>query len=118
MLLLITIIMMEGPSGAEIDIFVPSFPDLQNTFIYPFMVELTLSTVGSLCDVACRWQSGETDMVVALILLLAFYNRQFILYLSTAYWQLLECRQGVGVSPLYYPTWFLQTSTQPKSNSN
>ena len=44
MYLFITILIMEILGGAEVDIFVPSFPDLQRTFnLSPFMVELTLA---------------------------------------------------------------------------
>jgi len=39
----ITVIIIEILAGAEIDIFVPSFPELQRVFgLSPFMVELTL----------------------------------------------------------------------------
>lgn len=43
MRLLITVIIMEILAGAEVDLFVPSFPDIQDTFnLSPFMTELLL----------------------------------------------------------------------------
>lgn len=39
----ITVLIMEILAGAEVDLFVPSFPDLQKAFnLSPFMVELLL----------------------------------------------------------------------------
>lgn len=44
MLLFFTIIMIEILSGAEMDLFIPSFPELQATFhLSPFMVQFMLS---------------------------------------------------------------------------
>lgn len=44
MLLFITIILIEILSGVEVDLFVPSFPELQRTFnLSPFLVQFTLS---------------------------------------------------------------------------
>lgn len=43
MRLFITVIIMEILAGAEVDLFVPSFPDIQDTFnLSPFMTELLL----------------------------------------------------------------------------
>ena len=43
MKLLITVIIMEILTGAEIDLFVPSFPEIQDTFnLSTFMTELLL----------------------------------------------------------------------------
>jgi len=44
MLLLITIITLEFLSGAEVDLYLPSFPEIQQIFnLTPFMIELSLS---------------------------------------------------------------------------
>ena len=97
--------MMEILSGAEIDIFVPSFPDLQNTFhLSPFMVELTLGVnltahcvtsliVGNLGD-----RYGRRPII--LLGLGIFIIGSLFCIFSTAYWHLLFGRfwQGVGVS--------------------
>ena len=59
MYLFITILIMEILGGAEVDIFVPSFPDLQRTFnLSPFMVELTLARKfdSSLFDIVNCWK--------------------------------------------------------------
>lgn len=105
MLLLMTIIIMEILSGAEVDIFVPSFPDLQRTFsLSPFMVELTLGVnltahcvtsllVGNLGD-----RYGRRPII--LLGLGIFIIGTLFCIFSTAYWHLLFGRfwQGVGVS--------------------
>lgn len=105
MALLITVILMEILSGAEVDIFVPSFPDLQHTFtLSPFMVELTLGVnltahcvtsliVGNLGD-----RYGRRPII--LIGLGIFMAGSLLCIFSVAYWQLLLGRfwQGVGIS--------------------
>jgi DHA1 family bicyclomycin/chloramphenicol resistance-like MFS transporter len=105
MLLLMTIIMMEILSGAEVDIFVPSFPDLQNTFnLSPFMVELTLGVnltahcvtslvVGNLGD-----RYGRRPII--LLGLVIFMIGSLFCIFSVTYWHLLFGRfwQGVGIS--------------------
>lgn len=103
--LIITIIIMEILGGAEIDIFVPSFPDLQTTFdLSPFMVELTLGVnltahcltsliVGNLGD-----RYGRRPII--LLGLCVFIIGSLFCIFSMAYWQLLLGRfiQGVGIS--------------------
>src|SRR5471030_1468080 len=105
MALLITVIIMEILSGAEIDIFVPSFPDLQNTFhLSPFMVELSLGVnltahclssfvVGNLGD-----KYGRRPIILGGLGI--FIIGTIFCILSTSYWHLLVGRfwQGVGVS--------------------
>jgi DHA1 family bicyclomycin/chloramphenicol resistance-like MFS transporter len=105
MALLLTVIIMEILSGAEVDIFVPSFPDLQRTFsLSPFMVELTLGVnltahcltslfVGNLGD-----RYGRRPII--LFGLGVFIIGSIFCIFSTSYWQLLFGRfwQGVGVS--------------------
>jgi MFS transporter, DHA1 family, multidrug resistance protein len=96
---------MDILGGAEIDIFVPSFPDLQDTFhLSPFMVELTLSVnlvahcltaliVGNLGD-----RYGRRSIILLGLCIFIFGSIWCVL--SAAYWQLLFGRflQGVGIS--------------------
>jgi DHA1 family bicyclomycin/chloramphenicol resistance-like MFS transporter len=105
MYLFITILIMEILGGAEVDIFVPSFPDLQRTFnLSPFIVELTLAVnltahcltsliVGNLGD-----RYGRRPII--LIGLGVFIVGSVFCIFSTAYWQLLFGRflQGAGIS--------------------
>lgn len=105
MYLFITILIMEILGGAEVDIFVPSFPDLQRTFnLSPFMVELTLAVnltahcltsliVGNLGD-----RYGRRPII--LIGLYIFIAGSVFCIFSTAYWHLLFGRflQGAGIS--------------------
>ncbi len=105
MYLFITILIMGILGGAEVDIFVPSFPDLQHAFnLSPFMVELTLAVnltahcltsliVGNLGD-----RYGRRPII--LIGLGVFIVGSVFCIFSTAYWQLLFGRflQGAGVS--------------------
>lgn len=105
MYLFITILIMEILGGAEVDIFVPSFPDLQRTFnLSPFMVELTLAVnltahcltsliVGNLGD-----RYGRRPII--LIGLYVFIVGSVFCIFSTAYWHLLFGRflQGAGIS--------------------
>lgn len=105
MYLFITILIMGILGGAEVDIFVPSFPDLQRTFnLSPFMVELTLAVnltahcltsliVGNLGD-----RYGRRPII--LMGLGVFVVGSVFCIFSITYWQLLFGRflQGVGVS--------------------
>ena len=105
MYLFITILIMGILGGAEVDIFVPSFPDLQRTFnLSPFMVELTLAVnltahcltsliVGNLGD-----RYGRRPII--LIGLGIFIVGSVFCIFSSAYWQLLFGRllQGAGIS--------------------
>lgn len=105
MFLIITVLLMDILGGAEIDIFVPSFPDLQDTFqLSPFMVELTLSVnlaahcltaliVGNLGD-----RYGRRPIII--IGLCGFIIGSVFCIFSVSYWQLLFGRflQGVGIS--------------------
>lgn len=105
MLLILTVIIMDILGGAEVDIFVPSFPDLQDTFhITPFMVELTLGVnlaahcltsvvIGSLGD-----RYGRRPII--LLGLIIFILGSVCCVFANAYWQLLFGRllQGAGIS--------------------
>ena len=91
--------------GSEIDLFVPSFPELQNVFnLSPFMVELTLSinlishcftclVVGILGDIYGR-------KPIILIGVIIFTVGSLFCVFAMEYWQLLFGRllQGVGIS--------------------
>lgn len=103
--LLFTVLLIGILGGAEVDIFVPSFPDLQKTFdLTPFMVELTLGLnltahcftsliVGNLGD-----RYGRRPII--LLGLIIFLIGSLFCVFAGAYWQLLMGRilQGIGVS--------------------
>ncbi len=105
MCLIITILIMGILGGAEVDIIVPSFPDLQRSFnLSPFMVELTLAVnltahcltsliVGNLGD-----RYGRRPII--LIGLGVFVVGSVFCIFSSSYWQLLFGRflQGAGIS--------------------
>ncbi len=91
--------------GAEIDLFVPSFPELQSVFaLTPFMVQFTLGVnlasqclmslvVGNLSD-----RYGRKPVI--LMGLLVFILGSIVCVFAGAYWQLLLGRflQGIGIS--------------------
>ena len=101
----ITVLFMCILAGAEIDLFVPSFPELQRVFgLSPFMVELTLGVnlvahcitslvVGNLGD-----KYGRKPIII--IGLCIFTIGSVICVVAQEYWQLLFGRalQGAGVS--------------------
>lgn len=92
-------------TGIEVDLFVPSFPELQSIFnLTPFMVELTLGVnliahcitsflVGNLGD-----RYGRKPVI--LIGLLIFVAGSLLCVFASCYWQLLLGRslQGIGIS--------------------
>ncbi len=96
---------MEILGGAEVDLFVPSFPDLQATFnLSPFMVELMLGVnltahcvtslmVGNLGD-----KYGRKPII--LIGLIIFIAGSLFCVFASSYLQLLFGRflQGIGIS--------------------
>lgn len=101
----ITVIIIEILGGAEIDIFVPSFPELQRVFgLSPFMVELTLFVnliahcltsllVGNLGD-----RYGHKPLIT--LGLTIFIAGSILCSFTNTYWILLVGRflQGVGIS--------------------
>ena len=101
----ITIIIIEILAGAEIDIFVPSFPELQRVFgLSPFMVELTLFVnliahcftsllVGNLGD-----RYGHKPLITTGLVI--FIAGSILCAFTDTYWILLFGRflQGVGIS--------------------
>jgi DHA1 family bicyclomycin/chloramphenicol resistance-like MFS transporter len=124
--LFITILMMCTLGGAEIDIFVPSFPDLQRTFgLSPFMVELTLGVnlvahcltsllVGNLGD-----RYGRRPLI--LIGLVIFIIGSLFCTFATAYWQLLGgvfFKASGYQARLFYPMSLLQTFILLKNSNN
>ena len=100
-----TIFVMYTLCGAEIDLFVPSFPELQRVFnLSPFMVELTLGVnlvahcltslvVGSLGD-----RFGRKAIIVIGIII--FILGSLCCVYASVYWVLLFGRllQGIGIS--------------------
>lgn len=102
---LLTIILMMILTGAEVDLFVPSFPQLQQIFnLTPFMVELTLGVnlvahcvtafmAGNLGD-----KYGRKPVIIAGLLI--FIIGSFFCIYAQYYWVLLLGRalQGIGIS--------------------
>lgn len=105
MYLLITILIMEILAGAEVDLFVPSFPDIQRHFnVNTFTVELLLGInlvahcitaliVGNLGD-----RFGRRSII--LLGLLVFTIGSLFCVFATEYYMLLLGRtlQGIGIS--------------------
>jgi DHA1 family bicyclomycin/chloramphenicol resistance-like MFS transporter len=105
MMRFISIFLMEVLAGAEVDLFIPSFPDLQRHFgLSPFMVELTLGVnfvaycitsliVGQLSD-----RYGRKPMIMWSLLL--FIIGSLMCVYADSYWHLLMGRflQGVGIA--------------------
>lgn len=105
MILLITVLTMGILVGAEVDLFVPSFPDLQNTFnLSTFMVELSLGVnltaycitaliVGNLGD-----RYGKKP-IISIGLVIFIIGSVFCVF-ANEYWLLLVGRflQGAGIS--------------------
>jgi len=99
------VVLMSILTGAEVDLFVPSFPELQAVFeLSPFMVELTLGInlaahcfssliVGNLGD-----RYGRKPVIVSGLII--FTIGSFFCVFAAEYWQLLFGRllQGVGIA--------------------
>jgi DHA1 family bicyclomycin/chloramphenicol resistance-like MFS transporter len=104
-MILFTIILMEILAGAELDLFVPSFPQLQAQFdLTPFWVEALLSInfaglclslffIGALAD-----NYGRKPIII--IGLIIFIVGSILCLYASSYWILLLGRflQGVGIS--------------------
>lgn len=103
--LFFTVIFLEILTGAEVDLFVPSFPELQDVFsLTPFLVELTISlNLGAHC-IASLLVGNLGDRYgrrpVIIYSLLIFVLGSVLTVLAPAYWVLLLGRilQGVGAS--------------------
>jgi len=105
MTLFITVLIMEILVGAEVDLFVPSFPDLQKTFnLSTFMVELSLGVnltaycitaliVGNLGDRYGRKPIINMGFIIFIIgsIFCVFANEYWILLLG-------RFLQGIGIS--------------------
>lgn len=101
----LTILIIGILEGAEVDLFIPSFPELQSVFgLSPFMVQLTLALnlaaqcvtsliVGNLGD-----RYGRKPII--LMGLFIFIVGSLMCIFAGEYWQLLLGRflQGVGIS--------------------
>ncbi len=104
-LIFYTVIFLEILTGVEVDLFVPSFPELQDIFgLTPFLVELTISVnliahciasllIGNLGD-----RYGRRPVI--LYSLLVFVAGSLLCILASDYWVLLAGRilQGVGAA--------------------
>lgn len=104
-MLLITVILMDILTGMEFDLFVPSFPQLQNHFhLSPFLVEALLSVnfigyclslffVGGLSD-----RFGRKPII--LVGIITFIVGGFLCFLAKSYSFLLLGRflQGLGIA--------------------
>ena len=54
----ITILLIQVLCGMEMDLFIPSFPELQKVFVLsPFMVQMTIS-INFLCFCVCSLFAG------------------------------------------------------------
>lgn len=105
MMRFISIFLLEVLAGAEVDLFIPSFPDLQYHFgLSPFMVELTLGVnfcaycmaslvVGQLGD-----RYGRKPMIMWSLLL--FILGSVMCVFADSFWHLILGRflQGVGIA--------------------
>ncbi len=101
----ITIIIIEILAGAEIDIFVPSFPELQRIFgLSPFMVEMTLFVnLVAHCFTSflvCNLGDSYGHKTIITIGLVIFIAGSILCAFTNTYWVLLFGRflQGVGIS--------------------
>src|SRR5438477_9346445 len=104
-MLLLTVILMDLLAGMEFDLFVPSFPALQNQFgLSPFLVEALLSVnfVGYCLSLFCV--GGLADRFgrrpVILVGITIFIIGSIFCLCATSYLLLLVGRflQGVGVA--------------------
>jgi DHA1 family bicyclomycin/chloramphenicol resistance-like MFS transporter len=101
----LTVLLMEILAGVEVDIFVPSFPELQRIFqLTPFMVELTLGVnlfahclsalfVGSMGD-----RYGRKPIIIYCLII--FIIGSVLCVFAGEFWHLLVGRflQGIGIS--------------------
>ena len=92
-------------SGMEVDLFIPSFPEIQAHFgLTPFLVELALGVNLVAYCIACLISGNLGDRYghrpVILWSLFVFVVGSLVCYLSTEFWQLLVGRalQGIGIA--------------------
>lgn len=101
----ITIIIMGSLAGSEIDLFVPSFPELQSTFfLSPSLVELTLS-INFTAYCFCSLLAGELGdrfgrKPLIQLGLLVFIAGSLLCAFAPYFWTLIAGRflQGVGIA--------------------
>jgi DHA1 family bicyclomycin/chloramphenicol resistance-like MFS transporter len=119
------VVLMSILTGAEVDLFVPSFPELQAVFkLSPFMVELTLGInlaahcfssliVGNLGD-----RYGRKPVIVSGLII--FTIGSFFCVFAAEYWQLLFGRllQGAGIAGPGVISYLIIADTYPPQNSN
>ncbi|WHQ46677.1 MAG: MFS transporter [Candidatus Midichloria sp.] len=105
MYLVITVLMIGMLSGAELDIFIPSFPEIQAQFnLSPFMTQLTLSLnfiAYCICSLLAGAISDKYDRrKVIIISLLIFIFGSILCSLAQNYSTLLLGRvlQGFGIA--------------------
>ncbi len=104
-MLFVTLILMGILTGAEVDLFIPSFPELQSVFgLTPFMVELTLSVnlIAHCFSALIAGNMGDRYGRKPVILggLVIFTLGSLLCVFATQFWVLLLGRalQGIGIS--------------------
>lgn len=104
-MLFITILLIGILTGAEVDLFIPSFPELQRIYnLSPFMVQLTLSAnFVSYC--VCSLFAGALGdrynrKIVMLVSLVIFVMGSILCVFANSYWVLVVGRilQGAGMA--------------------
>jgi MFS transporter, DHA1 family, multidrug resistance protein len=92
-------------AGTEVDLFIPSFPEIQAVFgLTPFLVELALGVNLVAYCVTCLMAGNFGDRyghrLVILVSLLIFVIGSFLCCVATEFWHLLLGRglQGMGIA--------------------
>lgn len=105
MIRFLTILLIGILAGAEVDLFIPSFPELQKVFnLTPFTVSLTLSVNFIAYCVCCLFAGTLGDRFdrrkVILISLLIFTIGSLLCVFATHYFMLITGRlfQGIGMA--------------------
>lgn len=101
----ITILLIQVLCGMEMDLFIPSFPELQNVFnLSPFMMQMTVS-INFFCFCICSLFAGALGdrynrRHILLLGLLVFVLGSLLCVLAPNYFTLILGRalQGVGIS--------------------
>ena len=104
-MLYFTLIIIGILCGTEIDIFVPSFPELQKQFnLTPFMVELTLSINLLAHGISCLFvgnlgdRYGHRPVIIGSLMIFIFGSLCCVF--AADFWQILAGRfmQGIGIA--------------------
>jgi len=101
----ITILLIQVLCGMEMDLFIPSFPELQKVFVLsPFMVQMTIS-INFLCFCVCSLFAGALGdrfnrRVILLLGLCIFIMGSLLCVVAPNYVVLILGRaiQGIGIS--------------------